>query len=193
MGEKFRRRNYFVLKSFQTRYIIPFFVASLLANVIAVTLFIYLAKKKINSILFSMSLPHTDVGALLSPVAFVACIVAAITVSLLFLLVFQAMYRKIEGSLHHISVDLHKIADGDLGSRVILRENDEFREFAGNINIMAEEFNSRFKGLKDHAEELVKATEPLRNPPATPESSAARQNMRRIIKSMEDQIQAFKL
>jgi methyl-accepting chemotaxis protein len=193
MAKAYRRRNYFVLKNFQARFILPFLAASFLANIIAVTLFILLARKKIDSILFSMHLPLTSAGVLLSQPAFIACIIAVVAVSLLFLWVFHAMYQKIDDSLRDIGADLQKISAGDLGFRVTLRENDEFKDFAGQINAMAGELSSRFKALKDQADILANSAETLKNPPDPAKTPAAHQSMKRAVNSLEEQIKAFKL
>lgn len=193
MAKAYRRRNYFVLKNFQTRFILPFLAASFLANIIAVTLFIILARKKIDSVLFSMRLPVTSAGVLLSQPAFIACIIAAVAVSLLFLVVFHAMYQKIEGSLRYLGVDLHKISAGNLGFRVTLRENDEFKDFAEKINSMAGELSSRFKALKDQAEDLSKIAETLKNPHDPAKTPAVRLGIKRAVNSLEEQIKVFKL
>jgi methyl-accepting chemotaxis protein len=193
MAKAYRRRNYFVLKNFQTRFILPFLAASFLANIIAVTLFIILAKKKIDSVLFSMRLPVTSAGVLLLQPAFIACIIAAVAVSLLFLVVFHAMYQKIDDSLRYLGADLHKISADNLGFRVTLRENDEFRDFAEKINSMAGELSNRFKALKDQAENMAKAAEALKNPPDPAKTPAARLGIKRAANSLEEQVKAFKL
>ncbi len=189
MAQANRRRNYFILKNFQTRFILPFLAASFLANITAVTLFILLARRKIDSVLFSMSLPVTSAGILLSLPAFIACISAVAGVSLLFLWVFNGMYQKIDVSLRYLGADLRKISAGDLGSRVSLRESDEFRDFAGKINVMAGKLSSRFKTLKDQAEDLAKAAETLKKS----SDPAANQSLKRAINSLQERIKAFKL
>jgi methyl-accepting chemotaxis protein len=193
MAKAYRRRNYFVLKNFQTRFILPFLAASFLANIIAVTLFIILARKKIDSVLFSMRLPVTSAGVLLSQPAFIACIIAAVAVSLLFLVVFHAMYQKIDDSLRYLGADLQRISAGNLGFRVTLRENDEFRDFGEKINSMAGELGNRFQAFKDQAENMAKVAETLKNPPDPSKTPAARLAIKRATDSLEEQIKAFKL
>lgn len=192
MATAYKRRNYFTKKDFQTRFILPFLLASLLANIITVTLFIVLARNKIDSLLFSMRMPDTSAGALLSPAAFLASIVAVVALSLSFLWAARGMYHKIAGPLHQIRDHLHKIGAGDLSSRVILRENDEFRDFAEEINTMAEALNRRFTVLKNQTADLAKAADAFKTSLKTTESMAISQNMAGVIKAMEQQIGAFK-
>jgi methyl-accepting chemotaxis protein len=193
MARPYRRRNYFTKKGFQSRFMLRFIAASILANVITVTVFIYLAGRKIDSLLFSMRLPNVSAGALLSPEAFSASIVAVVSVSLLFLWLARGMYDKIAGPLHQIMGDMHTIGNGDLSCRVTLRDIDEFKDFAGEINAMVETLDHRFSGLKNRADELARASKALRNAPNASEARAVIRTMRTSINALDEQVRAFTL
>lgn len=192
MATAFKRRNYLTKKDFQTRFMLPFLAASLLANIITVTLFIVLARNKIDSLLFSMRMPDLSAGALLSPLAFLASIAAVVALSLVFLWAARGMYGKIAGPLQQIRGHLHQIGSGDLSTRIVLRENDEFKDFAGEINAMALSLNRSFTVLQDHTAELAKAAEALRTSPPAEDAAAIRRSMATLVKDMEQQLGAFK-
>ncbi len=193
MAKTYRRRNYFTKKGFQSRFMLRFIAVSVLANALTVTVFIFLARKKIDGLLFSMRLPSASAGALLSSEAFIASIVAVVSVSLLFLWVARGMYDKISVPLHRIRSDFHTICNGDLSCRVILRDMDEFKDFAGEINAMVETLNRRFSGLKDGVGELAKSSKALRNAPNPAEARAVTRTMRTTINALDEQIQTFKI
>jgi methyl-accepting chemotaxis protein len=193
MARPYKRRNYFTKKGFQSRFMLRFIAASVLANVITVTVFILLARKKIDSLLFSMRLPNISAGALLSPEAFTASILAVVSVSLLFLWVARGMYDKISGPLHRIMTDLHTIGNGDLSCRVTLRDIDEFRDFAAELNSMVEALHDRFSGVKNQADELARTSKVLRKASDTEEARAVIRTMRTSISSLDEQVQAFKI
>lgn len=191
MARTYRRRNYFTKKGFQSRFMLRFIVASVLANALSVTLFIFLAKNKIDSLLFSMRLPQASVGAILSPLAFIASIVAVVCISILFLLAARSVYDKISGPLHLIREDLHTIGKGDLSCRVVLRDIDEFKDFAGEINTMTNELNRRFSVIHDQANELVKSAKAFKNAHNAAESRTLMQNMKNGLSSLDEKIRAF--
>jgi methyl-accepting chemotaxis protein len=191
MGTLFRRRNYFTKKEFQARFALPFLLASFLANTITVSLFIFLARNKIDSLLYSMRLPRASAGALLAPSAFIAGVAAVVAVSLLFLWAARGMYHKIEGPLQQIRAQLHMISAGDLSARVTLRDLDEFKDFAGQVNALVGTLNTRFTVLKTQAETLAKEADAWNASPKTA-GGAARRNMMLAIKSMKEQIGALK-
>lgn len=189
----FRRKNYFTKKEFQTRFILPFILASLLINIATVTLFIILARNKIGKLLFSMRLPPVSAGTLLAPEAFLAGAVATVAVSLLFLWASRGRYQKIAPPLKQIRADLHKIATGDLGTRVSLREEDEFKDFAGEINAMVDALNRRFVVLKNQADGLTSASDALKASPGAAEARAASQSMKQAVNAMKEHIGSFTL
>jgi methyl-accepting chemotaxis protein len=193
MAKAFRRKNYLTKKGFQARFLLPFLLASSLANVATVTLFVVLARNKIDGMLFSMLMPDTSAGALLAPIAFVASLVAVVAVSLLFLWAARGSHHKIAGPLLDIRAGLQKITAGDLISRVALREIDEFKDFAGEINAMVAALNSRFAGLKGLAGEMSAAAGALKSSAKPEEFRAASRSMRGAINAMAEQIRSFDL
>ncbi len=193
MAPAIRRKNYFTNKAFQTRFIIPFILATSLANIITVTLFIVLARNKIDSLLYSMRLPLTSAAVLLSPAAFTAGIVAVVSISLLFLWAARGMYHRIAGPLHQIGSGLDKIGNGDLSTRITLRDKDEFKDFAGEINSMVKELSRRFTNVNNDVEALAKAADTLKTSPQTAESRAAFESMKKTAGSLKEQIRAFKI
>jgi methyl-accepting chemotaxis protein len=188
----FRRRNYFTKKDFQTRFILPFLLASSLANILSVTLFVVLARNKIDGLLYSMRMPSHNIGALLAPAALIASLVAVITVSLSFLWVAWRRYYIIAGPLQQIRADLHRIGAGDLSPRISLRERDEFRDFAEQINAMAGALSRGFLVLKNQTGDLSKAAGDLKASPGAAEARALSKTMAGTIRSMQQQIGTFK-
>lgn len=189
----FRRRNYFTKKEFQARFVVPFLTVSLLANFIAVTLFIILARRKIDGLLYSMWLPPTSAGALLTPAMLAASLVSVVAVSLLFLWVARGMHQKIAGPLAQIRADVHKVRNGDLTYRITLREEDEFKDFAAEIDAMTAALNGRFSTLRRQAEELAGEAKALNASPDAAATAVQCQRLRGTIKPMAEQIGSFTL
>lgn len=190
---EYRRRNYFINKAFQSRFILPFILATSLANIITVTLFIVLARNKIDSVMYSMRLPLTSAATLLSPAAFFASLVAVAAVSLLFLFAARGMYQKITGPLHQIGAGLQRITSGDLSTTITLRDKDEFKDFAGELNTMARELNRRFTNVKAEVAALAKAAEALKASPQTADTRAVHESIRQAAGSLQVQIRTFTL
>jgi methyl-accepting chemotaxis protein len=193
MAATYRRRNYLTNKAFQTRFIIPFILATSLANIITVSLFIVLARNKIDSLLYSMRLPLTNAATLLSPAVFTASIVAIVAISLLFLWAARGMYQRIAGPLHQIGSGLRRISNGDLSTKITLRDKDEFKDFAGEINSMIRELNNRLTNIRNEVEALAKAAEALKTSQQTVEFRTAFDSLKKSTGSLREQMRAFKI
>ena len=122
-----------------------------------------------------------------------ASIVAVVVISIFFLLSARSMYDKISGPLHLIRTELHTIGRGDLSCRVTLRDIDEFKDFAGEINTMTEELNRRFSVIHDHADELSKSVKALKNAHTAAESKTLLQSTKNALSALEERIRVFKI
>lgn len=193
MTKKYRRRKYFINKGFQTRFILPFLLSSLLANIIAVTIFINLARYKIDKLLFSMRMDHASAGALLTPMAFMAGTAALLSVILLVWWMTRGMNYRLTESLHQIRSDLGNIGSGNLSCRITMRERDEFHDFAEEINAMTGELQRRFNGINEQADDLFSAADVIKASPDSAPSHAVVQSVRVRIKSMRERLGAFKV
>ena len=189
----FRRKNYFTKKGFQSRFVIRFLAASLAINAVAVILFIFLAKQKIDDVLFSMKLPATGTGSLLFQESLTINIAAVVSISILFLLAARSMYHKIEGPLLQIRTDIKRISLGDLGYRVIMRETDEFKDFADEINTMTDALGRRYAGMKHRADDVAAAIKVLENTPTPQETKEQMQRIKDGIIALREQIGAIRL
>ncbi len=192
MAEKFRRRNYFIKKNFQTRFILRFILVSYLWNVLAVILFDVLASRKVDSVLFSMTLPSVSMGRLLFREALIANSIAVLCVILVFTIATKGMYTGIVRSLFRIRADLMRFGRGDLGSRVMLSEDDEFRDFAEELNSMVAGLGHRFEGLKRHVLEIDGTAKKLKSAGNVADEKVLREKILRDISALEEEMRGFK-
>ncbi|OKY76081.1 MAG: hypothetical protein BM485_05420 [Desulfobulbaceae bacterium DB1] len=148
MAEKFKRRKYFIDKGAQGRFMAAFAVASMTGGVIAVFCFRYFAQKKIDATLYSMKLPDVSISSLLMGEMLFSSLLTALFVIILFVFTASRLFSRISGPLRKMSSSVQTIAAGDLQGPVKLRENDEFQEFAEEVNGMVRVMNSRLSALR---------------------------------------------
>jgi methyl-accepting chemotaxis protein len=92
----------------------------------------------------------------------------------------------IKGPLTRIKVDIAKIIAGDLRTRITLRGNDEFKDFANELNAMTAELNKKFVRIDEAARRLGDSVDALK---AQPE---VKDNVRQNIAELETSISVFK-
>lgn len=148
MEETFKRRNYFIDKGSQGRFMAAFTLASMAGGGIAVFGFRYFAQKKIDATIYSMKLPDIPLRSLLMDEMLITSLLAALFVIILFVLVASRLFARLSGPLQKMSSSLRRIAGGDLQSGVRLREDDEFREFGEEVNALVEEMRARLTVIR---------------------------------------------
>jgi methyl-accepting chemotaxis protein len=154
MTRGYKRRSIFVIKGFQARFIARFIAVSILGGILGVASFNYLAYEKIDSLLFSMRIPAVNSGNVLLREAIYANGLAFAFIVLVYMLTAKGVHAKMVRSLQRIRADIHGLTRGDLGTRVQLGENEEFRELADDLNLMAVDLQRRFSDIKEHFERV---------------------------------------
>ena len=152
MGRPYRRRNYFINKDFQGRFVFMFVLLASIGGVMAVGLFNYLAQKRLDVIMYSIHIPAKRINELLSSDMLYANLFSFFLV--LFFLVFaiNRLSISIAGPLYRIKKDLKEIAKGDLSFNITLRYKDEFKDFASEINSMIENLREYFSQTNNDIE-----------------------------------------
>ena len=161
MTRSYRRRNYFIKKGFQARFIARFLAVSFAGVILAVASFHFLAYRKIDALLFSMKIPAVHSGNVLFREAVYANGLAFAFIVLVYLLTAKGVHARMTRSLHRIRADIHGLLRGDLGTRIQLMGDEEFRDLADDLNFMAGELQRRFSGIKEQFERVDAAAREL--------------------------------
>jgi methyl-accepting chemotaxis protein len=187
MAQQYKRRNYFIDRSVQGRFIAGFTAASLAGGIVAVFCFRYFAGQKLEATLYAMRLPDVPMAHLLLQEMLITTALTAIFVLLLFWITAGKVFARIDGPLRRMAGALRNITGGDLHSGVRLRENDEFQEFAADVESMVRQMNGRFAAVRLQAEKIGALCS---SPEAAAEEHAAAQ-IRELINAMKKEIQVF--
>jgi methyl-accepting chemotaxis protein len=163
MDKGHKRRNYFIHKNFQGKFILQLLAVSSAGSILAVLLFIFMANRKIDSLLYRMNIPASVFrGNILLKEAICANTIAVVVIALVFVAAGMAIFRKIAGPLPHIRKEILRIADRNLASKLVLRKCDEFCDFAEEVNHLSTELNRRFSMINDRQLRIAEITEELK-------------------------------
>ncbi|RMG74426.1 MAG: methyl-accepting chemotaxis protein [Nitrospirae bacterium] len=144
----YRRRNYFIDKDFQGRFVLMFVLLASLGGAISVGLFNYLAQKRLDVILYSIHIPAKRINELLSSDMVYANLFSFFVVLLFLVMAMNRLTIAIAGPLHRIRKDLKEVAKGDLSFNITLRYKDEFKSFASETNSLIEALRDSFGQIK---------------------------------------------
>lgn len=149
---KLKRRRYIIDSRLQIRYALLFVLVSLISNILAVTAFNSLALKQLDTLIWSTHISINSTDELIRPVFIFINVINFIFVAVLLVLTGFLMMKKTSGPLIRMSRDIRKVTDGDLSSRIQLRQKDDFRDVADELNRMTGKLSERFSGIKEKYE-----------------------------------------
>ena len=191
---KYRRRNYMINSGLQMRYSFLFIIVALLGNICAVGAFNLLSLKKLEATRWSTHLNVESTGELLYPVFLYINIGAFLFISLLFILIGAWMLRKTTGPLIRMSKDISRVTEGDLSSQIVLRQKDEFKDVADELNVMTENLKGRFINIKDKYESISRSVAMLEKDTGERDAaSTAYSSILKNIEGLEEEINKFRL
>jgi len=159
MEKKYQRKTYYIKNSAQSKFIFRFVSISILGGILAVSGFNFLAYKKIDAVLYSMRFPKISASGLLWNEMIYTNIFVIVFIILVFFITARALYNKVHGPLKKLTNDFKRIEDGDLTLDIALRENDEFRDFASDLDGLVKNFNKSFSEINELNKSIIKTCE----------------------------------
>ncbi len=147
-----RRRNYFVRKEFQGRFILRFFLTILIGAVVFTAIF---------SLFSSHTITVTYEGSVLridrTPKALLVEILRTYGVYIFLLglgisIVSLFISHRIAGPLYRLEKSVEEITKGKLDFKITLRRKDELKELAASMNSMMRELSGRIGDIKREAD-----------------------------------------
>jgi methyl-accepting chemotaxis protein len=189
---KYKRRTYFLKKGFQGRFVLQFLIVSVTGIVLAVGVFNFLAYRKIDSLLYSMTLRPDIAGSFFLEEALYSNIIAVSVVAVMCVLTSRAVFKKIAGPLSQIRSGLHMLQKGYLGHKIFLRAGDEFSDFAEKINTMSYSLDEEFSEMKKSVSELSVALRELSWKEGEKDIKILREKIAGHILKLEHQLGTFR-
>jgi methyl-accepting chemotaxis protein len=146
---KYRRRNYYIDKDFQTKFILKFCSLVAFGSALTVALIYWLARHSTTvGIAHGHVAVHTTAEYLL-PLLLQTVFVVLVVVSLAAIVMTLLFTHKIAGPLHRLKVMLGQLGEGDFLSSMRLREGDQLQQVAAAYNEAVEKINGKIKKAKN--------------------------------------------
>lgn len=188
MATRYKRRTYYIKNSAQSKFILRFVMLSLLGGTVALGSFNFLAYKKIDTILYSMRLPNISPGGLLWNEMLYTNIFVIVFILIAFAITARGLFNKIHGPLKKMTYDINRMTNGALNLTVSLRQHDEFRDIASELNQMAASLNQRLTKIQELTDRIVVDAEAAQN-----DREASRAGLAKTIADLRQATGAFSL
>lgn len=191
---KFRRRKYINDTGLQMKFVGPFVIVSLFGGILTSVIFNSLALKKFESLAWRTHINLETTGDLIRPLFIYINIINFLLVAVLLTIVGTWMIRKTSGPLYRMLKDVRKVASGDLSAGITLRQNDELKDTAYELDAMVKSIKDRFVVINEKYTDISKSIGGLKRGHSDKETSIkAHGSILEKIEALETEINGFKL
>ncbi len=152
-GRAFRRKNYFIKKSFQAKFFVGFVALLVIEALLIAGLFMRISGQTLTTG-YSGSRFVIDKTSSFFFVNFtVMCTIVGIAVGLAGMFVFIFLSHKIAGPLYRFESVLKDLAKGNLTTRINLRKSDQLEDIKNTFNAALESADERLTEVKKDLDE----------------------------------------
>ena len=143
------------------KFVLAFVIVAFTGNILAVIIFNYLALKKLDELMWSTHLRVSSTSEIIGPLFTQVNVAAFAFMSITLVIIGFMITKKISVPLYRMSKDLTKAADGNLTVDISLRQKDEFKDVAYELDLAVQSLRKRFVTLNERHGELTRSIEGL--------------------------------
>jgi len=190
--ENYKRKNYFIDKKFQSKFIMRFSALVLIGGMLTIA-FIYLLGTQSKTVAIQNSRVIAKTTAdfilpLLIQTVIAVTIIVGITAGILTLL----FSHKISGPLYRFKKIMEALEQGDFSSELHIRSADQFHTLADRINGMIRNTKQRVSGIKNHVVSLRQQLDSLTENDFSENKRAALTELKKIADELDKVVRYFK-
>ena len=151
-----RRKNYFIKRSFQTRFSLRFASLILLEALLIAGLFFHIAQGTLTTSYNGSDLTIEQTTHFFSVNFLLLLLITGIAVTLAGMLVFIFYSHRIAGPLYRFQRSLQELSEGELTGRIRLRQKDQLGDLGESINRVSESMDKQIGLIKKEIHEASK-------------------------------------
>ena len=160
MAEKprFRRKQYFIKKNYQTKFILKFCLLVLAGVVLSTVLLLSFSQGTLTSTFKDSRLVVTKTSWAIFPAIMYTNLISLGLITLATIAVVLFISHKIAGPMFRFEKELKAIGQGDLTVRIILRKGDQFKDMAESLNQMSLSLHDKVATIDKGLETIIADT-----------------------------------
>ncbi len=153
------RRQFFIKKNFQSRFILKFCILILIGGIISTALIFLFSQGTLTSSFNQSRLVVRTTSFAILPAAIYTNIITLVMISVATIFVTLFISHKIAGPMFRFEKEIKIIAGGDLTVNIHLRRKDQITELAEDINNMTASLNKKVTDIRTGLEQAIEKAE----------------------------------
>lgn len=149
-----QRRQLYINRDFQTRFILKFCLILLLGGAISIGLTLFNNQETLTSSFRNSKLLIQNTSLAIMPSVIYTTLISTLVIGLIVIMATLLASHKIAGPMFRFEQDIDKISTGDLNSRIDIRTGDQFQAIAVSLNKMIDSLNNKVSDIKREANAL---------------------------------------
>lgn len=153
-----KRRQYFVQKDFQFKFILKFCMVLLVGIIISTGLVLLFSENTLTSSFEQSRLVIRNTASAILPNVFLSHAIAFVLISFLAIVVTLLVSHKLAGPLFRFEKELKEMGNGDLTKVVKIRKDDQVKAIADGLNEMRANLQKKILDIKAEIEQIIEST-----------------------------------
>lgn len=143
-----KRRNYFIDKQFQTKFIVKFCLINIAASLL-IGISIYFLNRQTNTVAFeNLRVVVKSTADFIQPIVLMVIVIVTSFVALATIIVVLHTSHRISGPLYRLTTELEKIKAKDLSHPIRIRATDQLQRLASECEATRVEYQQLIHKLK---------------------------------------------
>lgn len=159
MNEKYKRRNYFIDKTFQAKFMAKFCIIVIISSVLVIGILLFLSRGSTTVAIENTKVVVKGTADFILPMIVQAVLFVFLFSAIAVLILTMVVSHRIAGPLFRLKKEIDVLKQGDLRRNFIIRGNDQMQNFSKSLNEMCIslkgkhlELNENYKKLKLYLE-----------------------------------------
>jgi len=152
---KLRRRQYFIQKGYQFKFILKFCLIVLAGSILSTAFLFLFAQSTLTTSFEHSRLVIRNTASAIMPAVFLTNVITLIVVTFATIVVVLFISHKIAGPMFRFEQDLKDIGQGDLTKKISLRKKDQFTNLSDSLNIMTATLHEKVFSTQAEVTQLI--------------------------------------
>lgn len=188
----YKRRIYFIEKSFQTRFILKFCVLVAVGGLLTIGMLYVLAMQSTTVSFVNSRVVVRTTADFILPIVIQTVAIVTILVGLATIVVTLFVSHKIAGPLYRFKKVMQALAEGNFSSDFRIRHLDQLQDLANAFNTMIVKIRTDLKTLKDNFRSLKEKLDNISEQEITEHKRPYLGDVKRIAGELDKIIHYFK-